>query len=196
LDALSAARRSTTALSFPPEAADKSSESAQQGPAQATPRKGEASSLPAVASLREIARAIKECPETVEIEHKWGKAPQEIDRVLFGPPKNVVWDIEESKSVRSPFTGYIQFSVSHYHWVPAETLDRYERKYPGLDELLMFMPDLEYRYEFDVGPEGLELARVLARSVEKAEWGDSPKRDVCWDKAARKGGVVGYSGKR
>jgi hypothetical protein len=171
----------------------------------------EATSQPAVAALRAIARTIRECPETVQLESRWGKGPLEIDRFYFGPPKNVVWDVAPSKSVRAPYAGFIEFSVSYYFWVPPETRDKYDRKYPGLLRDLR-TPDFKRRYEYDVGPEGLELIRALSRREGQAsvgngdhistEWADSPKVEVqgnsgvCWDNAARKSQTVSDKGKQ
>jgi hypothetical protein len=140
-----------------------------------------------VDALRTVARVIKECPEVVDLETKWGKRPGEIDRLYFGAPKNVIWDVLRSGSARSPYMGYIEFSVSHHFWVPKERLDKFESEHPGLYAAEMGLPDWKLRYEFDIGPDGLELTRLLVRQANETEWLDSPKRDVCWEIAARKG---------
>jgi hypothetical protein len=43
----------------------------------------EPSSGPAVNKLREIARTIRECPEAVDLETRWGKEPLEILRLYL-----------------------------------------------------------------------------------------------------------------
>ena len=194
LEALSTARHATTALSFPSEKTDdrgKTTEGDQPGQAQPGAPKIDATSQPAVATLRSIAGVIKWCAETHSETDKWGKGPQEISRLVFTPPTNVVWDVAASESVRSPFTGYIQFSTHFYVWVPRETLDKYEHKHPGFHEGV----DTEYRYEFDVGPEGLELTRVLDRDSKagEANWSAWSAASIkatsgtCWDKIIRLG---------
>jgi len=175
-EGLVAARRSTTALNFPPDASD-----------EARPAEGAwGASQAAVDALRALARTIKECPETVDLESRWGKGSGEISRLYFGAPKNVVWDIARSESARSPYMGYIEFSVAHYFWVPKESQDKFERKYPGLYADFLGMPDIKFRYEFDVGPSGLELTKALDRQANKTEWVDSIKKATCWDAAARR----------
>ena len=176
VEGLAAARLTTIALSFPPDPLD-----------DARPAEGAwGASQAAVDALRALARTIKECPETVDLESRWGKGSGEISRLYFGAPKNVVWDVTPSESARSPYLGYVEFSVSHYFWVPKENQDKFDRKYPGLYADSLGMPDLKFRYEFDVGPSGLELTRVLARQATKTEWEDSIKRNTCWDSAARR----------
>jgi len=151
----------------------------------------EANSQPAVNKLREVARTIRECPEAIETETKWGKGPLEISRLYIGPPKNVVWDVVPSKTVRSPYAGYIEFSTSHYVWVPPETSAKYERQHPGFRaEAAIRLKDWKLRYEFDVGPGGVEITRALSRLADASDWGDFSKRDICWDNAARKGQTV------
>ena len=145
-------------------------------------------SQPAVDAMREIARTIRECPEAIDLEHRWGKGPLEIDRLYMGPPNNVVWDVEPSNTVRSPYMGYIEFSIRQHLWVPPETVAKYDRTYPGLrTEAAVRFKDWKLRYEFDVKPAGVELTRALARQADAKDWSDSSKRDICWDNVARKG---------
>src|SRR5665213_199832 len=139
----------------------------------------EATSKPAVDSLRAIARIIGLCPEVVEKETRWGKGPLEIDRQYIGPAGNVIWDVVPSTSVRSPYMGYIEFSVSHRWWVPPESEAKYDRLHPYAVHLFDFW-QRTFRYEFDVGPDGLELTRALYReSGRTALWSDLQKADVC-----------------
>jgi hypothetical protein len=175
-EGLAVARRTAVPLNFPPDASD-----------VAPPTGGGwGSSQAAVDALRDLARKIKECPETIELESRWGKGSQEIERFYLGPPKNVVWDEARSESVRSPYMGYIEFSVSHYFWVPKEAIDKFDRQHPGMYAGSLGMPDLKFRYEFNVGPIGLELTRALVRPATKTEWADFATRATCWDTAARR----------
>ena len=152
------------------------------------PQSIERGSQPAVDAMREIARTIRECPEAIDIENRWGKGPLEIDRWYMGPPKNVVWDVVPNNTVRSPYMGYIEFSISHHLWVPPETVAKYDRTYPGLrTEAMVRFKDWKLRYEFDIGPAGVELTRALSRQADAKDWSDSSKRDMCWDNVARKG---------
>jgi len=152
----------------------------------------ERSSQPAVETLRELAQTIRECPEAIDFESRWGKGQLEIIRWYMGAPNNVVWDVAPSNTVRSPYMGYIEFSTSHYMWVPPESVAKYDRTYPGLrTEAMLHATGWKFRYEFDVGPVGVELTRALSRVADAKEWKDSLKRDVCWDTAARKGWAPG-----
>jgi len=159
-------------------------------------------SQPAVGALRTMARAIRECPQVFEGETNWGKRPQEIIRVYMGAPTNVIWGVDQSKTpVRSPYTGYIEFSVSRYFWIPPETRDRFDRV--GLESAAResgHFGQLWFRYEYDVGPDGAEFSRSLVMGSLSSlpplnSWGDNPQggerlwrdapKDLCWDKAAR-----------
>ena len=152
------------------------------------PQSIEPSSQPAVDAMRELVRTIKDCPQAIDFESRWGKEPLAITRWYIGSPKNVVWDVVRSNTVRSPYVGYIEFSTSHYLWVPPETAAKYDRTHPGLrTEAAIRAKDWKFRYEFDVGPAGVELTRALSRTVDAKDWNDFSKRDVCWDNVARKG---------
>ena len=152
----------------------------------------EPSSQPAVDAIRELARTIGECPEAIDFESRWGKGQLEIIRWYIGPPNNVVWDVAPSNTVRSPYMGYIEFSTSHFMWVPPETVAKYDRAYPGLRmEAIIHATGWKFRYEFDVGPVGVELTRALSRMADAKEWKDPLKRNICWDNAARKGWAPG-----
>jgi hypothetical protein len=159
---------------------------AQEDQAQKVPLKIEASSQPAVATLRAIARALGACPPTVDDETKWGKEPWDISQMMDGPPTNVVWDVAPSQSVRSPYAGYIEFSAYYRFSVQPENRDNFERKRPkAYSALLMGGKDWKYRYEFDLGPEGVELVRSLDRGLDQTQWRDIRKRNPCWQNALR-----------
>ena len=137
-------------------------------------------SQPAVNQLAAIARTIKECPRALSSEKKWGKRAEEIERWYVGPPQNVVWDVLPSTSVRSPYLGYIEFSLRYEQSVPDEAKDKFVGS--AGDLLLLSQGPVKHRYEFDLGPSGLELTRMLYGN--KAATDESPD-DSCWQKAAR-----------
>ena len=80
-----------------------------------------------MAALRALAQTIKECPRALLREEKWDKGPAEIERWYVGPPQNVVWDVSPRSSVRSPYVGYIEFSLPEDYWVPDEVKDKFLR---------------------------------------------------------------------
>ena len=139
-------------------------------------------SQPAVSQLAAIAHAIKECPEALSSERKWGKKPTEIERWYIGPPQNVVWDVTQVASVRAPYTGYIEFSLKYRQWIPDEVREKYDTDPFGLNILLVLQGPIKHRYEFDLGPGGLDLTRMLVGN--KLDGDDRPD-DTCWQKAAR-----------
>ena len=151
-------------------------------------------SQPAVSALRALAQNIKECRRTLSSEKKWGNRSGEIERWYVGPPQNVLWDVAPSSSVRSPYVGYIEFSLPYDHWVPDDVRDKYMRSDAGIAYPLALASSgpMKYRYEFDIGPSGLELTRMLrhgqnASGQYPTEWFDvSPDGDTCWENAARK----------
>ncbi len=196
VEALAAARNRTTALAFPPEAPE-----SQQGTVVGESTTWRASQ-PAVAALRTVVISIKECPRTMIWENTDTKGPMSRFRVYFGPPTNVVWDVSSSNSVRAPYIGYVEFTVPRQGWVPPDVYDKWSERASEIYNDLLFrpIPNLKYRYEFDIGPEGLQLTRTLYRSADDADWNDSPalKRCpgesgcplLCWDQAAQKGQTV------
>jgi hypothetical protein len=156
----------------------------QDNQAQKAPLKIEASSQPAVATLRAMARALRTCPATVDRETRWGKEPWDISQMMDGAPTNVVWDVEQSQTARSPYTGYIEFSAYYSFSVQPENRDRFERKHPKLySDALMQFKNYKFRYEFDLGPDGVELAKTLYRGLDEAQWRDIQKRNPCWQNA-------------
>jgi hypothetical protein len=89
---------------------------------------------------------------------------------------NVVWDVAPSRSARAPYLGYIEFFTPVGIRFPKETQAKYDRRFPGLRlKAAGLSRNWKYLYEYDIGPEGLKLARVLFGNM-----GDS-----CWEKAAR-----------
>ena len=154
------------------------------------------SSQPSVNQLAAVAHAIKECPRAMTKEEQWGKKPAEIMRWYSGPAQNVVWDVVPSSSVRSPYLGYIEFSLSSDYWVPDEVKDKFMRSdREGSAELRKIDTDVDpmkYRYEFDLGPSGLELTKMLRDRVPGSifpspvgKWWEYRPENTCWENAAR-----------
>jgi len=152
------------------------------------PTKIDPGSQPAANQLAAIARTIKECPRALSREKKWGKQAEEIERWYVGPPQNVTWDVVPGSSVRSPYVGYIEFSLGWDYWVADEMKDKFRRsEASSAAELLKTQEDvhpMKYRYEFDLGPNGLELTKML-RGRDPGNWVDERPDDTCWQKAAR-----------
>jgi hypothetical protein len=150
-------------------------------------------SQPAIASLRAITEAIKACPRALLFEMpELRNAPP--PRVFWGPPTNVVWDVTPSNSLRSPYVAYIEFTIPSEYAVPPETYDRTMAVY-GLI-VAKGIPNRKVRYEFDLGPEGLQLMKMLSRSAGETEWRDGSSRKscsppncgrICWEDAVQKG---------
>lgn len=159
-----------------------------QKPAQAPVSISE-DSKPAVETLRMIARRIGECPKATILEHRWGKKADEIERYYEEPPDNVIWDVVAGSSVRSPYLGYVEFTVDVDHWVPDTAGPRFMKSSATVlfQEMIKAYPR-HYRYEYDLGPSGLQLTRVLLRNKNTGEWAE-PKRSViaeyCWDSVGR-----------
>jgi len=178
MEALRAARHSATALRFPPDAVP-----------EVAPIEGDettASSRPAIEALRELSQSIKACPQASLSEYKWGKGATEIYQVRGGPPENVIWDASPSDSARAPYSGYIQFIVRWALWVPPDSLTKFIRKFPALWEAFQqHLKPIEYRYEFDVGPDRLELVKIFSRNENETEWKTAELPNWCWGHAAR-----------
>jgi hypothetical protein len=159
---------------------------------QSPPKVGEKSQA-AVDQLRAIVKEIKRCPKFLAYEYRETKGPLAGARIYHGPPQNVGWDVGESKSIRSFYQGYIEVHIPQQFWLPPDVTKKYGGdKAPVWYTKMVYepWPTLEYRYEFDVGPRGLELYKSSSRTSGKAEWGDYGPLEAggnCWDEAVRKG---------
>jgi hypothetical protein len=133
-------------------------------------------SQPAVEALRAVAQDVKRCPQNYLIltELRPQKGSGEPPKLLSGPAQNVTWDVTRSDSVRAPYLGFLEFTMAWELWIPPG-FETDIRKNPGFaiwsnfDRDEGYKPD-EYRYEFDVGPDGLELSRALTRKQGQTEW--------------------------
>jgi hypothetical protein len=147
-------------------------------------------SKPAVETLRMVAQRIGECPKAMFHESQWGRKNDEIERLYYEPPGNLIWDVVAGNSVRAPYLAYVEFTVAVSYWVP-ESAKRRFFNWPGAGPTFKsLVGPWHYRYEYDLGPDGLQLIRVLSRSPDRTagEWAE-PTRDAlakaCWDTAAR-----------
>ena len=150
----------------------------------------EARSEPPATTLRTIARAIEECPETIKSENKWGKGPLDVYRWYVLAPTNVVWDIAPNPAAfpHSPYVGSIEFTRQSRVRFPDEKIsEKFRRTHDGLAYIyLLKILSTKQRYEFDIGPEGIKLTKALERSENATNWRDKATEDVCWDKLVRR----------
>lgn len=147
-------------------------------------------SQPAVLALRTIASKVKECRREMAFEMENTNGPLARAQLYQGSPANVLWDVTRSGSVRSPFTGYIEFSIPQELSVPPDVMQKWGREAADLYAKMVATPQptLKYRYEFDLGPHGLQLARMLLRSEDQTGWKDAAtKAETCWQRAAQSG---------
>ncbi|HEY6766935.1 MAG TPA: hypothetical protein VI386_19420 [Candidatus Sulfotelmatobacter sp.] len=135
--------------------------------------KMDAKSRAEVEHLRSIANAIKACPRVTE----WKDTG--IGTIYDGPPSNVVWDVKPSDSIRAPYLGYVEF------FLPREfsaTKEECERSHSCRDMIETTKP-FRYRFEFDLGPEVLDLTKLLVKLASDKEWSDARPDRSCWQSA-------------
>jgi hypothetical protein len=146
------------------------------------------SSKPAVETLRMIAQRIGECPRVLAKEVRWGKKADEIERYYYDAPLNVVWNVVEGNSVRAPYLAYIEFAVNEDHWVPPSASNRFSSSGASVSYIAGFgFYSPHFRYEYDLGPDGLQLMRALLRYKASDGWRDvgSEFAGSCWGIASR-----------
>lgn len=137
-----------------------------------------------VKELRSISQAIKACPRKESPDTGNGK-------FIYGPPSNVIWDVKPNPSVRAPYLGYIEFSLPQEFSASKKYCD----KNPVVCLQMLGLGSVKLRFEFDLGPGGLELMKLLFKKKEDdKEWSDmrpdaAELFDTCWLKAARNGEV-------
>jgi len=149
----------------------------------------------AIADMRRIANAMKECPEQIQYQN-------ECSVHYIGPPTNIEWDVVPSKTVRSPFQGILEFTVptrsqdvdpsKQSKRVHQKCLDMAMAAAAVLAEEMKEGPkwrEGHYRYEFDLsGPDGPELVKMLW--IAKDRNGNTitsaaSDEHYCWVKAAQ-----------
>ena len=109
-------------------------------------------------------------------------------RLYQEPPDNPMWDVITSNSVRAPYLGYVEFTVTESYWVPDSAKYRFFNWPGAAPTLKLVVGPWHYRYEYDLGPNGLQLIRVLLRSRTTGQWAEPTKSSLakyCWDAAAR-----------
>lgn len=149
-------------------------------------------SKPAVETLRNIAIRIRKCPKALDFETQWGRRKDEILQFYDESPENLIWDVVAGNSVRAPYLGFVEFTVTEDDWVPESAKQRFW-KITQADPLKLAVlkqtaGPYHYRYEYDLGPSGLQLTRVLLRNRATGEWVEPAGGGLakyCWDMAAR-----------
>lgn len=134
-------------------------------------------SQPAVDALRSLAEKLKQCPEIwlKYPAYQWGKKSTEIEQERTTQPRNVIWDVTSNESSRSPYSGYLQYSVHpEIDVLPVESYGEWLKKRGLIWDMAQKIMSIDFKFEFDVGPSGLELVRVLSRSKAYPDWETSP----------------------
>jgi len=135
-------------------------------------------SQPAADKLRALAQTLRNCPDKswVVMTHQWGKNPTDTEKIILSAPRDVTWDVTTSSNARSPYTGYLQYLVFSDIDVPQQSMRDWSRA--GYMALWLQQKktiwDQESRFEFDIGPSGLELVRALHRPKGGTEWEVNP----------------------
>jgi len=139
--------------------------------------KEDASEQRAIEQLRAIAQSVRKCPGS-HTTSAWGS-------VTVTAPMNVTWDIEQRQSLRSPKIGFIEFTTKKDCTanLNLETCKRKDWDCEGRNQaaLMIFNKDMEscsklkpnqYRYEFDLGRDGLEFVQALSKpeAADRAQW--------------------------
>jgi hypothetical protein len=135
----------------------------------------DASEQRSIDQLRAIAENIKKCqlpPMPAD------PSASEGFKDVYGPPMNVVWNVELHPSVRSRYVGSIEFAEPSYYEMPLD--DRYcnkpnikkaECKRMWLIGVQMYRRDqthpFQFRYEFDVAARSLELVSVFDKMTHR-----------------------------
>lgn len=137
----------------------------------------------AIGQLRAIAEAIKTCPPNV---YKLPATLASLDFIeTYGPPTNVVWDVEPNDSVRAKYLGTINYVFPVSDMPPDEDVlcnsnkrktDReqcrigwevFMQRYQRADA-----HPWQFRLEFDVTSNGLDFSRSFAKQkqIEGEPW--------------------------
>jgi hypothetical protein len=165
----------------------------------------------AIDQMRQVANAMKQCPE----QKTTYRDVCSIRYSYQGPPTNLEWDVVPSKTVRSPFQGIVEFTLSSRSEEgpqPNQSTDVRERCISSTpvnpQALLQEQKDIlekgpkwragHYRYEFDLGSDTAELVKMLWVVTDRNNnvvtfpvtdcWrAECPGHgeDHCWVKAAR-----------
>jgi len=131
--------------------------------------------------LRAIAEAIRRCPDYQGAYHT-GIA------TYFYAPINVVWDVERIQSARARESGYVEYIQHSYDILgPMVECKKRDTECKNRNEALKETYDIvsamdsraQYRYEFDIGPHGLEFSRALWKHEkdDASHWAATTLRD-------------------
>jgi hypothetical protein len=177
-----------------------SQESIAQLPIGVPIREMDAGEQRATEELRAVAESIKTCPA---LELPQGAVDpllaEEGFESVYGPPLNVVWNVEARISSRARYTGFIEFSEPSYLKLPPD--DSYcnkpkmnksecRRRWVMGTQIYQRQLDhpLQFRYEFDVTPQGLEFLRAFkkTRQTDNEPWvAGAMNSDACAVKAIK-----------
>lgn len=146
----------------------------------------------ALNQMRQIVAAVRACPQEVSaLSPKDNFANRRV-----GPPSVLGWDVVASGSARSPFVGFIRFTIP----VRIEETDEAKRsegldkKYRNFIEALRSYEEenhvsalaARYQYQFGFGPGGPELRKALILTpLTKRFVAYDPSEETCWDAVAR-----------
>jgi len=163
----------------------------------------------AIEQMRQVAKAIKQCPPVVDRMSSPNSQCFSTE-AKAGPPLNVTWDVVEKRTARAPYLGYVDFELPGTWLIDqlqptdrkvAKACDRNYRieaqgatflAQAGLAAELGLPDDVEpprskvwhFRFEFDVGSDDPELVKMLwtdeTGKAQAATAGHS-----CWGKAAQ-----------
>ena len=141
----------------------------------------------AVKTLRLVAKRIEECPkEVLGRDLQWGKKKSQIVRTYQEVPVNLVWDVVPGNSVRAPYLGYVEFTAFATYYVPESEQSKFLKSSMAMSYLKSMIGNYGYRYEYDVGPDGIQLTRALWRFKNSPDWKELGKpSELCADQAAR-----------
>lgn len=135
----------------------------------------------AVAQMRRVAAAIKACPE---------ETASQTEYAIFhvGPPTNLEWDVQESKTVRAPFQGIVKFSLPERieESDKATHSKKLHDQYMEATMLPLAYPKriVYYEYEFDLGNTDIELVKMLLVDAKTKDSKPASRDGRCWEKAA------------
>lgn len=139
----------------------------------------------AVAQMRKIAEAIRECSEEMRYQAPYGV-------YYWGPPLNLTWDVFPSKTVRSPFQGFVDFTLQHrsVESDAAKHSEKLHEEYVQLTtiEAAYGSSSVRYhlRYEFDLGPESPVLTRILWFDDKTQTFQEADNAtNTCWERTAK-----------
>jgi hypothetical protein len=137
-----------------------------------------ASEQHAAEQLRAITEAIKSCPHDVYRMPASIEAMEASDGMIetFGPPTNVIWNVEPNPSGRTHFLGLVEYVFPRSEMPPVDFCKRWrmKKKYCS-EELHLLLEDYDrqeahpwqFRYEFDITSHGPEFVRSFGKTKQR-----------------------------